>query len=181
VILDTRTLNGTTTFGFSGYSGYVTLDPGAHTLRFASAADQTSKLDTTLTVVAKTAYSMFLYNKGSKLKTLLITDQAAAFASNAGAMIRVVHLSPDLDDVKVVLTGETKNLADEIGYTEITPFTEYTAKSSIIEVRSVTDNHVIATQAFDPLPHQYFTLALIGYVTPPSGNLNKLTVKLLTN
>src|SRR5438045_2392161 len=96
-------------------------------------------------------------------------------------MVIFVHLSPDLPDVKVVLAGETKSLSDQIGYTELTPFSEYTAKSSTVEVRSIADNSLITSQTFDPVFHQYITVAILGYVTPPSGNPNKMTVKVVTN
>jgi aspartate aminotransferase-like enzyme len=96
-------------------------------------------------------------------------------------MVRVAHLSPDLPEVKVVLAGENKSLSDQIDLTEISLFTEYKVKETTVEVRALSDNHVIASETFNPVAGQYFTIALMGYVTPPAGNLNKLVVKVINN
>jgi hypothetical protein len=180
VLMDGTTLS-TSTFVYSAFSGYVAVPPGTHGVRFTSSANQSVQLDTTVNVVADKSYSFFLYNKGSKMKSFVSLDEGPAFASSNSVMVRVVHLSPDLPEVKVVLVGESKALSEQIDYTELTLFTEYAAKSSTIEVRSLIDNHVIATQTFDPEPHQFLTVALIGYVTPPAGNVNKLAVKVIIN
>ncbi len=179
VLMDGKTLN-TSTFQYSAFSGYVSVDPGSHTLRFSSAGDGTAKLDTTVTLGVK-AYSLFLYNQGVKMKSLLTADDSPGFTSTTAMMVRVINLSPDLGEVRVVLTGESKTLAEQVDFTEVTTFTEYTAKTSTVEIRSLTDNHLILSQTFDALPQQYFTIAIMGYVTPPAGNANKLLIKAVVN
>jgi hypothetical protein len=180
VLMDDKILN-TSAFNYASYSGYVSVDPGTHKLRFNSGTDGSTKLDTSVTVSASKAFSYFLYNQGAKMKAFLAVDDSPPFALSNGMMVRVVHLSPDLQDVKVVLAGESKSLTEQIGFTEATTFAEYTAKTSTVEIRSMTDNSVIASQGFDPVPRQFLTIAILGYVTPPNANPNKLVVKVITN
>ncbi len=180
VVMDGKTIN-TSAFVYAQYVGYGTVSTGAHSLRFTSSADQSVQLDTSVNLVVNKSYTVFLYNRGAKMKSIVSLDESVAFVSGTGMMVRVINLSPDLGEVKVVLTGETKSLADQVDYTELTSFSEYAAKASTVEVRSVADNHVIASANFDPVPHQFFTVAILGYVTPPANNFNKLTVKVINN
>jgi hypothetical protein len=180
VLLDDKILN-TSAFNYASYSGYVAIDPGTHKLRFNSTADGSTKLDTSITVSADKSFSYFLHNQGSKMKAFMTSDDSPPFALSDGMMVRVVDLSPDLQDVKVVLAGETKSLTEQIGFAEATTFAEYAAKTSTVEIRSLVDNSLIASQSFDPVPRQYFTIAILGYVTPPNANPNKLTVKVIAN
>ncbi|HWA33295.1 MAG TPA: DUF4397 domain-containing protein [Cyclobacteriaceae bacterium] len=180
VLLDGKILN-TSAFNYASYSGYVSVDPGTHPLRFNSSADGSTKLDTSVTVVGDKAFSYFVYNQGAKMKSFIVSDDSPPFALSNGMMVRVVHLSPDLPDVKVVLAGESKSLTEQIGFTDATTFAEYTAKTSTVEIRSVMDGSLITSQGFDPVPRQFLTIAILGYMSPPGGNPNKLTVKVITN
>ena len=181
VIMDNVTIS-TTAFAYAKFSGYLSVTPGSRSLRFSSVGDRSTQLDTSINVLQDVSYSFVLYNKGSKCKSVLITDTPQTFASTTGIMIRFLHVSPDTPAVKAVIVGETKHLSDDTDVTEVTDFTEYPFKNITLEVRSLADDHVIISTAFEPTtPHQYFTVALTGYQNPPVNNNNKLALTLINN
>jgi hypothetical protein len=179
VILDNATIN-TSNFTYSSFSGYLSLTPGSHKVRFANIGDHSTLVDTTLTFLVDKSYSLILYNQGVKTKSLVTLDEPTLFTSTTGIMVRFIHLSPDAPEVKVTMAGESKVLSDQSDFTEATLFTEYQAKNNTLEVRSTADDHLVASVAFDATtPHQYFTIALLGYVNPPVNNNNKITLKVI--
>lgn len=181
VIMDNTTIS-TTAFAYSKFSGYLSVTPGSRSLRFSSVGDRSTQLDTTINVLQDVSYSFVLYNKGSKCKSILITDVPQTFASTTGIMIRFLHVSPDTPAVKVVIVGETKHLSDDTDVTEVTDFIEYPFKNIALEVRSQVDDHVIISTTLEPTtPHQYFTVALTGYQNPPLNNSNNLALTIINN
>lgn len=181
VIMDNVTISATA-FTYGSFSGYLPVTPGSRSLRFTSVGDHSTQLDTSINVLQDVSYSFVLYNKGSKCKSIMITDVPQTFASTSAIMIRFLHVSPDTPAVKAVIVGETKHLSDDTDVTEVTDFTEYPFKNITIEVRSLADDHVIISTTFEPTtPHQYFTVALTGYQNPPANNNNKLALTVINN
>ena len=84
VIMDNTTIS-TTAFAYSKFSGYLSVTPGSRSLRFSSVGDRSTQLDTTINVLQDVSYSFVLYNKGSKCKSILITDVPQTFASTRGS------------------------------------------------------------------------------------------------
>src|SRR4051812_16361058 len=50
VIFDGTTVNSSTSFSYNIFSGYLSVTPGSHNVRFATVTDHSTQLDTTLSV-----------------------------------------------------------------------------------------------------------------------------------
>ncbi|HWA33294.1 MAG TPA: DUF4397 domain-containing protein [Cyclobacteriaceae bacterium] len=167
---------GSLTYG--NFSGYANLSDGAHKIRFSTAGDNATLIDSSYTLQALTTSTIFLFNRGTNTKSFVSLDAALAGISPNNAMFRFAHMSADMPDVKVGVAGQTKPIADQISAVQITPFADFLAQRLTVEVRAVNDNHLIISKIIDPLPAKYYTVVLVGSASAPAGSANELKLLL---
>ncbi len=160
------------TLNFGLFSGYTTYSAAPHRVTFSSATNsKVTLVDTTLTYQAQTTYTLFLYNpKNGGAKTVLATDYSGPLGQN-NAGVRFAHLAASVPDVKVLIVGQTKQIAEQQTFLDVSPFAEYLALQGTLEVRAVSDNHLVISKVWDPLPGKFYTAVLTGPTNAP-----KLTI-----
>jgi hypothetical protein len=180
VQVDGRPLN-TIPFGYSDHSRYLNFYTGDRNLKFSSSNAASALVDTTFNVADGKAYSVFIINTlSSGLESLIITDSSTSLESEK-AMVRFVNLSPDAPAFDVVTSADSSDLLFEnTAFKGATAFQQLDAgrytfdlKQAGTETTSVSANHISI------LPGRYYTIIARGFVTPPVGNSNVLSIEIL--
>ena len=179
VFLDGTQLN-SSAFEYSSFSGALSANSGNRNIKFTSFTSNLTLIDTTVSLVNLKSYSIFVINNKAIIKPLMTQDEGELASPTTNLMIRFIHLSPDAPSAYVVLLGETAALVPAQTYQKASAFLEIPTKTYTFEVRATSDNHVIATTAsLNAQAGIFYTVALYGYSTPPSGNSNKIAAKVL--
>jgi len=89
---------------FPTNTGYVALTSGTRNVKINVANTPTTVINSDLTLVPGTNYSVFAVNTVSSIELLVLVDDLTAPAAGK-AHVRFVHLSPDAPAVDVAVTG----------------------------------------------------------------------------
>ena len=178
IIVDNRQVN-TMPFHYSDHSGYLNFYIGDRNLKFTSQNTAGALIDTLLSVKEDKAYSVFIIDRLASIEALLVRDSAASPAAGK-AMVRFVHLSPDVASVDVKADDAAVALFGGATFKNPTAFKEVDAKTYTYNVfRAGTDDEVLSTQSVDLRAGGYYTILISGFDNPPAGNTNELKVDIL--
>ena len=167
-------------FKYTNYSGFLNFYTGNRQLRFTSYNATNSLLDTTLNFQTSKAYSLFLINEASKLKTLVVQDNAEA-PPTGKAFVRLIHLSPDAPEVNLSL-GNTTNVFSQITFKEASAFVELNPGTWSFQLKSADGNdELINLPDINVQADKRYTVVIRGFVSPPTGNTNNLSLQLINN
>ena len=180
VFLDNTQIN-SSAFEYTNFSGALAVPSGNRNVKFTNVASSTKLIDTTLNLLESKNYSVFVITKQSSISTLVTLDEGALTLPTSDVMIRYIHLSPDTPSAYIALTGETSPLFTPQTYLQSSPFKELVSKPYTFEIRASSDNHVIASAPLTPRVGSYYSIILRGYITPPTGNSNKVTSQIIVN
>jgi hypothetical protein len=168
-------------FEYSNYSGYVNFDAGNAQFQFTPQNSTSALAESIVSLKVNTSYSLFLIDRLNEIDTWFVRDTSAV-ASAGKARVRLVHLSPDGGSLNVGVTGETTSQFTNRLFKTATDFIEVDAKTYSFDIRTPGTNAVLKTvQGIILTEGKYYTLAIKGFATPPSGNSNSLTLQLLPN
>ena len=150
-------------FRITPFNGFNTLHETSHTL-------EPDKI-----------YSMFITNRAANMSTLLVEDRWSTPAAGQ-LMLRSLHLSPDLGEVRIRLRKEESELIQNGVFEMINDFETLQTGSYTIEVISPITGEILVS-ADNVVLHEgrIYTLLLRGFHTPEGGATNGLALQLLTN
>lgn len=179
ILVNTQRLN-SNPFKYSHYSNYVAFNPGTFRVKFAPLNAAGVLTDSSLTFQQDKAYSVFLIDKLADADMLVLTDSLDAPATGK-ARLRFVNLSPDAPEVSIATTGTSSaSLFTQIGFKGNTEFMDQTAGTHTLQVKNAASGEVLlSVPSVDVVAGNIYTLVLRGFVTPPAGNTNTLTLQLL--
>ncbi|PZR32304.1 MAG: hypothetical protein DI538_19725 [Azospira oryzae] len=181
ILLDGTKLN-STAFAYGNYSGYASFEVGANTFRFTPTGSTTGLKETTFNFENGKLYSIFIINNLANLETMMVRDTATALSSSGKAGIRLVHLSPDAPEINIYTTGSNaKLLFGSRQFKTATDFTEIDANVYTFDIKTSDGTKLATVENMSFASGRYYTLVVRGFVTPPSGNTNTITLQQLVN
>lgn len=177
IIVDDNTINNQP-FDYTDHSGYLNFRTGDRNLKFSSTNAANALVDSTISVAEGKAYSVFVINTLPSLEILVVEDSSATPASGK-AMIRFVHLSPDAPDM-VVVGEDGSSVFEGTSFKEATAFKEVDAKNYSFDIKAAaSDDVLLSADNINLQAGGYYTIITRGFVTPPGGNTNVLSVEIL--
>jgi hypothetical protein len=178
IVVDGRVIN-RNPFDYTSYSGYLNFFTGSRQFRFNSVNADNALIDTTFNFEDGKAYSLFAINRVSDIEALLVVDSAAS-PTEGKAMVRFVNLAPDASEFDVAVAGSSTPLFEGQSFKAATQYQEITADSYSFEIRnSGGSDVVVSAEDVEILPGRYYTIITRGFVNPPQGNNNILSVEVL--
>ncbi|WP_347159751.1 DUF4397 domain-containing protein [Pontibacter chitinilyticus] len=179
--LDNKVINNSG-FKYAGYSGYLTLSPGEHQIKYTPVSGANAFVDSTLTFKEDKAYSLFTVNRQQNMELLVLQDSIITPASGKAAL-RIVNLSPDAPAVDVSTSGATAtSLASAVNFKGATQFQELASGRYTLQIKAAGTNDVLLTATDVQLTEgKTYSLLIRGFATPPAGNTNGLTVQVINN
>ena len=178
IVVDGRLINGDP-FDYTSYSGYLNFFTGNREIRFNSVNANNALIDTTFNFEDKKAYSLFAIDRLSDIEALLVVDSAEAPAEG-NAMVRFVNLSPDAPAFDVAVDDGATTLFAGKAFKQYTDFLEIEADSYTFGVKNTDGSEVVLTaEDVDILPGRFYTVITRGFVDPPEGNNNVLSIEIL--
>lgn len=178
IVVDGRVIN-RNPFDYTSYSGYLNFFTGSRQFKFNSVNADNALIDTTFNFEDGKAYSLFAINRVSDIEALLVVDSAASPAAGK-AMVRFVNLAPDASQFDVAVAGSSTPLFAGQSFKAATQYQEISADSYSFEIRSSGGSDVVViAEDVEILPGRYYTIITRGFVNPPQGNNNILSVEVL--
>ena len=179
IVVDGRVIN-RNPFDYTSYSGYLNFFTGSRDIEFKAENADNALVDTTFNFEDGKAYSLFAVDKLPEVEALLVVDSASTPAEGK-AMVRFVHLSPDAPAFDIS-TGdaEAAPLFAGKGFKEATVYQEIDANTYSFDVKNAGGSEVIlSAEGVEILPGRYYTIITRGFVNPPAGNNNVLSIEVL--
>lgn len=177
IIVDGRVINNNP-FEYSSYSGYLNFFTGNREIKFNVVNANNSIIDTTFNFEDGKAYSLFAVNTLPDVEALLVVDSAASPATG-NAMVRFVNLSPDAAAFDVTTDGTTP-LFESRSFKQATQFREIDANIYTFTIKKAgASDTVVSAADVEIIPGRYYTIITRGFVNPPAGNANVLSVEVL--
>jgi len=169
-----------TPINYGDHIDYFNVYAGQRTVNFFNTGSLNPIYSTNVTIVANTAYSLFLANTAAHPEVVLLTDTLNRPASGSGS-IRLVNLSPDAPAVDLAVQGGSVLVSNRVfkGYSSFLPIA---AKSGYtLQVLQTGTNTVLATLPNITINNGFlYTLVFRGLATT-LNNADKLTADLVTN
>lgn len=168
-------------FAYGGFSGYATFVTGNRDLAFKSTGTTTVLLDSTYTLAENTFYSLFLVNNAADMEGLLVKDVTDVATEN-NAKIRFVNLSPDAPAINITKDAETSPVLATRSFKQITEFQNIAGGTYTFNIRDAGTGESLTLVSSKKIEAgKYYTLIARGFLNPPQGNTNQLSLDLITN
>jgi hypothetical protein len=178
VYVDERPVN---RLEFTDYTGYLNFYTGDRKLKVNPFNANNALIDTTVTFVDGGFYSVFIVDSLSDVEALTIRDSASAPAEGK-AKIRFINLSPDATAFDVTLNDDESPLFANQAFKDPSDFIEVSAEESSFVVKAAGGaDKLVSASDVDIRPGRFYTVIARGFVNPPAGNNNTLSVEVIRN
>lgn len=166
---------------YTDYFSYRRFYTGNRDLSFNAHNASNVLTDTSYNFQADKAYSVFVINELDALSTLIVQDSVDTL-NEGKAWIRMIHLSPDGPAVNLTVgDASTPTFANQ-QYRQAAGFIEVDADDYTMRLTAATGGAVLATVPETELRSRgIYTVVVRGFVTPPAGNTNGLSVQIVQN
>ena len=165
------------------YSQVMAYNPfytGKRDFRFSEYNSATSLLEKEFTLDADSVYSMFIINEKASLDAILVKDEWEE-PNAEKAQIRLAHISPDTEEVYLVVNEGTSPTISEINYKDVSEFIELPKGNTTLTIKSKTTNETLLTSGtLDLKGNRIYTLVIKGLKSETTGD-KKLDIQLITN
>lgn len=180
VVVDNRQIT-TSPFEYADRTAYLRFYTGARNIKLTPRGASSVAVDTTVTLEADRAYSLFVADEYDKASLLVFTDTAAAPAAGK-ALVRVINLSPDAPAISLGEKDATSDIATDVDFKQGSAFTPVDAKTYDLEITSADGDAANVTLDLPDIEFRegaVYTVVVRGYSTPPSGNSNVLSAEVI--
>lgn len=178
VFVDNRPIN---TLEFTDYTDYLNFYTGDRNFKINPFNASNALVDTTINFVDGAFYSLFIVNNISNVETLVVRDSASTPASGK-AKVRFINLSPDAPALDVTPGENETPLFASQSFKQPSAFTEVNAENSSFDVKATGNTDVLVSVSDINLqPGRFYTIITRGFVNPPSGNNNALSIEVIRN
>lgn len=166
---------------YTDYSSYLQFYTGNRELEFNSFNASNVLLDTTYNFQASKAYSVFVVDDVADLSALIVEDEADDPAEGK-ALVRFVQLSPDAPAVDFTVGDEETPLAANQDFRDASDFMEVDADTYELAIKPAgSDEALVTVEDADLRAGRIYTVITRGFVNPPSGNTNDLSIQVIRN
>lgn len=167
-------------FDYTEHTGYLRFFTGQRELIFTPFNASNTLLQTSVNLEDDQLYSVFVTGEADDLQVLVSEDSIPEVEGN-NTLVRLVHVSPDAPAVDLSAT-EGEDLFSAVAYREVSEFVEIPAGSTSFDITAAGTEEVVATVAsVNFLPERVYTIVVRGYLDPPAGNTNALSVQIVPN
>ena len=165
---------------FSQVLAYNAFYPGNRDFRFSPYNSATSLLEKDFQLAADSVYSLFVVNESVNMDAILVKDIWEEPTSTK-AQLRLVHLSPDTENVNLRINDITTPLVSNAAYKSDSEFVEIDpGKSTLTLSLAATGETLLTSGSLDLKGNRVYTLVLRGMKSQSSGD-KKLDIQLITN
>ncbi len=180
IILDNNRIN-SNPFVYTDYSGYSRFYTGERSLKITPYNASNTLLESDITLVEDSIYSVFITGTPDDLELMVINDKIS-FDDTQNSLIRVLHASPDAPAVNLVFSNATQATFEDVGYRDISFIEEISSGNASFEIRNAeTDELISSVSNYDFSPENFYTIVVRGYANPQDGNENELSVQVVRN
>lgn len=166
---------------FTDYTGYLNFYTGDRHFKINPFNATNSLVDTTVTFADGGFYSLFIVNNLSSIETLAVRDSASAPASGK-AKIRFINLSPDAPSLDVAAHENGSPLFTGQSFKQPSAFIEVNAEEHAFDIKgSSTGDALVSVSDINLSAGKFYTIVARGFINPPSGNNNALSIEVVTN
>lgn len=177
--VDHRPYN-TNTFDYSTYFDYGRFYTGQRDFSFKAGNAANSLLDTLVKFEADKAYSFFITEEEDGLLPLIVEDELDSPAAGK-ALLRLVHLSPDVADVNLQVGEDEEELFENHGYREVSDFEEVEVGRLDLNLLSAANGEsLVSATNVNIREGRIYTLVVRGY-KESSNTANSLSLQLVRN
>ena len=178
ILVDDVKIN-TVPFEYSKTTEYLNFSSGIRSLKLRPYGGGTTAVDTTITLEPDEHFSLFVIDDYDDASVMLLFDNDDAPAEG-NARIRFINLSPDSELLQLRIKDVALALTVGQSFTDASQFIELEAKSYDFEITSAGTK--ILELPGSILQNQWsYTIYVIGYVTPPTGNTNVLSAQVFSH
>ena len=179
IAVDGRMIN-SNPLEYTAYSGYLNFFTGDRQIKFHSHNANSAVIDTTFNFEDGKAYSLFAINTATAVEALLVVDSAATPAAGK-AMVRFINLAPDAPAFDLAHGADAgSTLFAENAFKGATAFHEIAADRYDFQVRTPGGSGaIVSAEDVEILPGRFYTIITRGFVSPPDGNANILSLEIL--
>ncbi len=166
---------------YEDYTIYINFYSGTRDFTFTDGEDKENIiLESTYKLEENHFYSLFVVNYAELAETVLVTDTAEAPEANK-AMVRLINLCPDSSPVD--LLADENSWFSNVAFKDGVAFVELDAGTYDFEFVSHADNNdvLLTVTNAEIKKDQYHTIILKGFITPPVGNTNEISMDIVNN
>lgn len=166
-------------FEYGKDTEYLRFSSGIRNLKFRPFGGNTTVIDTTITLEPDQNFSLFVIDDLDDVSVMMLFDDPAAPAAG-NARVRFINLSPDSENLQLRIKDVALALTPGQAFTDASPFMDLEAKTYDFEITS-GGNVVLELPGSQLQDGWFYTIYVIGYVTPPTGNTNTLNAQVYLN
>lgn len=178
ILVDDEKINNVP-FEYGKNTGYVQFSSGNRNLKLRPYGGGTVAIDQIITLEPDEDFSVFVVDEYGKASVMTLWDNPDTPAAG-NARIRFINLSPDSEPLQLKLKDATVPLTVGQSFKDVSEFMNVEAKSQHFQILS-GGNVVLELPDSNLVEGYYYTIYVIGYVTPPVGNTNSLSVAVFTH
>ena len=166
-------------FEYAKFTDYLRFSSGNRNLKFRTFGGTAVAIDTTITLEPDENFSLFVIDELANASVMLLVDNPEPPpASNS--RIRFINLSPDSEPLQLKIKDVALPLTVGQSFTDASNFMNIEAKTYDFEITS-GGTKVLELPGSQLQSGWFYTIYVIGYVTPPNGNTNTLSAQVVTN
>ena len=175
ILVDNQQINNVP-FEYGKNTGYLQFSPGERNLKFRPYGGGTIGIDQTVTFEPGEDFSVFVVDEYGKASVLSFWDNPDDPLPNS-ARVRFINLSPDSETLQLRIKDVTVPLTVGLSFKDASEFMNLEAKSHDFQITS--GGNVVLELPGSVLQNEWFyTIYVIGYVSPPTGNTNTLSAQI---
>jgi len=166
-------------FEYAKFTDYLRFSSGNRNLKFRTFGGTTIAIDTTITLEPDQNFSLFVIDEFADASVMLLFDDPEP-PTAGNSRIRFINLSPDSQPLQLKIKDVALPLTVGQSFTDASSFMNIEAKTYDFEITSAGTT-VLELPGSQLQSGWFYTIYVIGYVTPPSGNTNTLSAQVVTN
>ncbi|GAB3528343.1 hypothetical protein GCM10027443_06070 [Pontibacter brevis] len=171
-------------FRYAGYSDYFNfISPGNHRIKFTPVNAANAFIDTAVTFAEGKIYSLMVMDQLAEMELLVLKDSLITPGTGESAL-RIVQLSPDAPAVDVVMVknSTSSSFTTNMDFKEYTPFRKVATGTYTIKLKNAANQEQLLSVPNITLEQgRNYSFIVRGFVTPPTGNLNVLSLQVIRN
>jgi hypothetical protein len=178
ILVDNEKINNVP-FEYGNNTEYLRFSSGIRNLKFRPFGGGATVIDTTVTLEPDENFSLFVIDDLDDVSVMMLFDDNDAPAAG-NARLRFINLSPDSEPLQLKIKDVALPLTVGQSFTDASAFMDIEAKTYDFEIIS-GGNTVLELPASQLQSGWFYTIYVIGYVTPPTGNTNTLSAQVYLN
>lgn len=166
-------------FEYGQTTGYLQFSSGIRNLKFRPYGGGTIAIDQNITLEPGEDFSLFVIDEYGQASVMLLWDNPDVPAAGS-SRIRFINLSPDSDPLQLKIKDATIPLTVGQSFKDVSEFMNVEAKTHTFQITS-GGNVVFELPDSEVVAGRFYTIYVIGYVTPPNGNTNTLSAQVFVH